>query len=144
MSPQGMEKETRATVMLVDDNDDLRVLLRVWLTQLNCRVVEAANGRAAVAAAAAEPPDFIFMDLHMPKMDGFDAARRIRALANISDQVPIIAVSGDSALGAEARHPTSEVHDVGFTDFIPKPYSPRQLHDILDHYVPDTRRTTRE
>jgi CheY-like chemotaxis protein len=142
MSPQGITEETRATVMLVDDNDDLRVLLRVWLTQLNCRVVEAANGRTAVAVAASEHPDLIFMDLHMPKMDGFDAARRIRALANISEHVPIIAVSGDSALGAEARHPTSEAHDVGFTDFIPKPYSPRQLHDILDHYLPDTRRTT--
>jgi CheY-like chemotaxis protein len=128
--------------MLVDDNYDLRVLLTAWLMQLNCRVVEAANGRAAIAVAAAEHPDLIFMDLHMPKMDGFDAARQIRALANISDQVPIIAVSGDSALGAEARNPTSEAHDVGFTDFIPKPYSPRQLHDILDHYLPDPTRPT--
>lgn len=144
MTLQEREKETRATVMLVDDNEDLRVLLSVWLTKLECRVIQAANGRAAVAAASGEHLDLIFMDLHMPRMDGFDAARRIKALANISDDVPIIAVSGDSALGAEARRPTSEAHDVGFTDFIPKPYSPRQLHDILDHYVPDTRPTTHE
>lgn len=139
-----MRKETRATVMLVDDNDDLRGLLRIWLTQLDCRVVEAANGRAAVSVAASEHPDLIFMDLHMPKMDGFDAARRIRLLANLSDQMPIIAVSADAALGAEARRPTSEAHEVGFTDFIPKPFSPRQLQDILDHYLPDPRRATPE
>lgn len=144
MSPQETKEETRATIMLVDDNDVLRSLLRVWLTQLGCRVVEAANGRAAVAVAASEHPDLIFMDLHMPKMDGFDAARGIRALANLNDQIPIIAVSGDYALGVEARHPTTEAHDVGFTDFIPKPYSPRQLRDILDHYLPDAGRTTRE
>jgi len=137
-----MKKGIRATVMLVDDNNDLRVLLRVWLMQLDCRVVEAANGRAAVAVAASEYPDLIFMDLHMPKMDGFDAARRIRSLANLSDHIPIIAVSGDHVLGAEARHPTSEAHDVGFTDFIPKPFSPRQLKDILDHYLPDAGRPT--
>lgn len=144
MSPQGVEKQTRATVMLVDDNDELRALLRVWLTRLDCRVIEAVNGRAAVKAAAADPPDLIFMDLQMPRMDGFDAARRIRALANIGDEVPIIAVSGNNALGAEARHPTSAAHDVGFTDFIPKPYAPGQLRDILDHYLPGFELGTRE
>jgi len=137
-----MKKETPVTIMLVDDNDDLRGLLRVWLTQLGCRVVEAANGRVAVDIAASEHPDLIFMDLHMPKMDGFDAARRIRSLANLSEHLPIIAVSADSALGAEARRPTSEAHNVGFTDFIPKPFSPRQLKDILDHYLTDTGRPT--
>ena len=126
----------RGTVLVVDDNDDFRRLLKLWLEQHGCRVVEAANGRVAVEAARRERPDLVLMDLHLPKMDGFAAARRIRELAGLGDDVPILAVSADDRLGVEARQPTSEDHDVGFTDFVPKPFSPRQLGDILDHYLP--------
>ena len=59
-------------------------------------------------------------------------------MAGLDDDVPIISVSADDKLGMEARRPTSEAHDVGFTDFVPKPFSPRQLSDILDHYLPAT------
>ena len=126
----------RGTVLVVDDNDDLRVLLVLWLTELGCRVVEAADGRAAVEAARREPPDLVLMDLHLPKMDGFSAARRIRELAELRDDVPVLAVSADDMLGREARQPTSEEHEAGFADFVPKPFSPQQLGDILDHYLP--------
>ena len=126
----------RGTVLVVDDNDDLRGLLRVWLGQLGCRVVEAADGRAAVEAVRRDCPDLIMMDLHLPKMDGFAAARRIREVCELSADFPILAVSADSELGIEARRPTSEDREAGFADFVPKPFSPRQLGDILDHYLP--------
>jgi CheY-like chemotaxis protein len=128
--------EPRGTVLVVEDGNTLRALLRAWLARHGCRVVEAADGRAAVEAARRERPDLILMDLHLPKMDGFSAARRIRELAGLGDDVPILAVSADNELGAEARQPTSEERDVGFTDFVPKPFSPSQLGDILDHYLP--------
>lgn len=139
MSQEETRVDTRATVLLVDDNDELRSLLKIWLTKLGYRVVEAANGRSAVTVAARERPDLIFMDLHMPKMDGFAAAQQIRLLANLDSHVPIIAVSADSTLSREARRPTSEARNVGFTDFIPKPFTPRQLEDILAHYLPKSR-----
>jgi CheY-like chemotaxis protein len=126
----------RGTVLVVDDNDDLRVLLVLWLSEHGCRVVEAANGRAAVEVARQERPDLVLMDLHLPKMDGFSAARRIRELAELRDDVAILAVSADDMLGREVRLPTSEERDAGFADFVPKPFSPRQLGDILDHYLP--------
>jgi len=132
--------KARPTVLVVDDNAELRALLMAWLGQLNYRAVEAANGATAITVAVREHPDLIFMDLHMPKMDGFAAAKRIRSLANLGSHVPIIAVSADDELGSEARQPTSEVHNVGFTDFIPKPFSPTQLEDILAHYLPQTGR----
>ena len=122
--------------MVVDDNDDLRALLRMLLTQHGCRVVEAADGPTAVSVAKRERPDLILMDLHMPEMNGFAAAYRIRLLAKLGAGVPIIAISGDNALGVEAREPTSEAHKVGFADFVPKPFSPAQLGEILDHYLP--------
>jgi len=121
--------------LVVDDNAELRALLMAWLGQLNYRAVEAANGSTAVTVAVREHPDLILMDLHMPKMDGFAAAERIRSLANLGSHVPIIAVSADYELGCEARQPTTEAHNVGFTDFIQKPFSPRQLEDILAHYL---------
>lgn len=127
---------TRGTVLVVEDGNTLRKLLRMWLERHGCRVVEAANGREAVEAVKRKRPDLILMDLHLPKMDGFSAARRIRELAGLSEDVPILAVSADSELGAEARNPSTEERDVGFTDFVPKPFSPAQLGDILDHYLP--------
>ncbi len=131
-----MKEDVRPTVLVVDDNDELRGLLCVWLGKYGCRVVEAADGPTAVSIAKLERPDLIFMDLHMPKMDGFAAAYRIRLLAMLDEQMPIIAVSADGALGVEARQPSSEAYDVGFTDFVPKPFSPAQLKDILIHYLP--------
>jgi CheY-like chemotaxis protein len=79
------------------------------------------------------------MDLHLPEMDGFSAARRIRELAGLRPGLPILAVSSDDEMGAEARRPSSEGRDVGFTDFVPKPFSMRQIGDILDHYLPAKR-----
>lgn len=131
-----VKEEVRGTVLVVEDSNTLRALLRAWLVRHNCRVVEAADGRAAVEVARRERPDLVLMDLHLPKMDGFAAARRIRELAGLGDDVPILAVSADTELGVEARQPSSEDHDVGFTDFVPKPFSPQQLGDVLDHYLP--------
>ena len=131
--------QTRGTVLVVDDVKFLRSLLRTCLEQHGCRVVEAADGRAAVKVAQQERPDLVLMDLHLPKMDGFAAARRIRELAGLGADVPILAVSADNELGTEARCPTSEDRDVGFTDFVPKPFSMRQIGDILDHYLPANR-----
>jgi CheY-like chemotaxis protein len=123
--------------MVVDDNDDIRDVLRLWLKQHGCRVVEAEDGMTAVKVATDERPDLILMDLHMPGMDGFSAAYRIRLLAKLGSHVPIIAISADAQLGIEAKNPTTIAHDVGFTDFAPKPFSPQQLEDILTNYLPE-------
>ena len=136
MTQTGAPGGAQPTIMVVDDNHDVRALLRVWLGRLDYRVVEAADGPAAVRVATRERPDLILMDLHLPKMDGFSAAYHIRQQANLGSHVPIIAVSADNELGREARRPTSEDYDVDFTDFVPKPFSPAQLKDVLDHYLP--------
>ena len=136
MSEEKATGSTQPTVLVVDDNDELRAILRVWLGQHNCRVVEAADGRTAVSVATKERPDLILMDLHMPEMDGFAAAYRIRLLAKLGPRVPIIAISADSQLGIEAQRPTSAGHGVGFTDFAQKPFSPAQLEEILKRYLP--------
>jgi CheY-like chemotaxis protein len=122
-------------VMVVDDNDDNRDALRMWLGKRDCRVVEAEDGATAVKVATDERPDLIFMDLHMPGMDGFSAAYHIRLLAKLGSHVPIIAISANVGLGVEVKHPTITAHDVGFTDFVPKPFDLAQLEDILTRYL---------
>jgi CheY-like chemotaxis protein len=135
LSEEKIKSNTQPTVLVVDDNEELRFLLKMWLEKYNCRVVEAEDGPTAVSIATTERPDLILMDLHMPKMDGFAAAYRIRLLAKLGTHVPIIAISADGKLGTEAQRPTSTAHDVGFTGFIQKPFNLEQLEDMLKRYL---------
>jgi len=120
---------------VVDDNEEIRELLRLWLEARECRVVEASDGAEAVEVARRERPDLIFMDLHLPEIDGFSAAYRIRLYGGAGSRVPIVAISADGVLGVEVQHP-SRGRDVGFNDFAPKPFSPGQLEQLLERYLP--------
>ena len=84
------------TVLVVDDFDDTRLLLRTWLERRGFRVVEAENGIQAIDQAETELPDLIIMDMQMPQLDGLSATRRIRGLKSM-DSVPIVAVSAYGA-----------------------------------------------
>ena len=83
--------ESQRTILVVDDFDDTRLLLRTWLQRKGFRVVEAENGNRAVATAEREHPDLIIMDVEMPELDGLAATRKIRGLAEF-EGVPILAV----------------------------------------------------
>ena len=79
------------TILVVDDFDDTRLLLRTWLERRGFRVVEAENGIQAINQAETESPDLIIMDMQMPQLDGLSATRRIRKLESMNS-VPIVAV----------------------------------------------------
>src|SRR2546427_9344646 len=86
----------RGTILVVDDFDDTRLLLRTWLQKKGFRVLEAENGNRAVVAAERNRPDLIIMDVEMPELDGLAATRKIRQLRNF-ESVPIVAVSAYGA-----------------------------------------------
>jgi CheY-like chemotaxis protein len=103
-------------VLIVEDNDDNRKILIYRLRRIaNVEIEEAANGLEAVRIVAANPPDLIIMDVHMPVMNGLEATRRIRALGDDGAALPII------ALTAEPLDRARTTDGNGVTDFIQKP-----------------------
>jgi CheY-like chemotaxis protein len=122
-----VSKELR-TVLIVDDFDDTRLLLRTWLERRGFRVVEAENGLQAIDQADTELPDLIIMDMQMPGLDGLSATRRIR---KSHDSVPILAVS---AYGAEQYRDLALA--AGCNDYVSTPFEPATLEGIIRSLVP--------
>jgi PAS domain S-box-containing protein len=86
-------------VLIVDDNPANRELVNAILTAMGAEVAEAVDGEEGVAAAAAQPFDAILMDLRMPRLDGAQAALRIRGEGGLNATTPIIAFSADARPG---------------------------------------------
>ena len=113
------------TILVVDDFDDTRLLLRTWLQKKGFRVVEAENGNRAVAAAESDRPDLIIMDVEMPELDGLAATRKIRALTNFQT-VPIVAVS---AYGADQYRERALA--AGCDEYVSTPFEPNELERLI-------------
>lgn len=129
-----MSKTIRPTIMIVDDYDDVRSMLTRWLEDQDCRVIEATSGNEAVELAQRERPDLILMDLALPEIDGFAATFSIRAHEELSE-IPIIGISAYGELGIDAQLKV-DPQSMGFNDYLPKPFSPQKLSQILDQYIP--------
>lgn len=113
------------TILVVDDFDDTRLLLRTWLEKKGFHVVEAENGIQAVNAAERNRPDLIIMDLEMPELDGLNATRKIRNLANCQE-VPIVAVS---AYGADQFRAAALA--AGCDEYVSTPFEPDELEELV-------------
>jgi len=111
------------TVLVVDDFDDTRLLLRTWLERRGFRVVEAENGLQAIDQTESESPDLIIMDMQMPGLDGLSATRRIR---KSHDSVPILAVS---AYGADQYR--EQALAAGCNEYVSTPFEPATLEGII-------------
>lgn len=115
--------------MVVDDSEDIRELLRMQLTQLGYRVVEAADGREAVEAVRKACPALILMDLTMPVLDGFEATRLIRRI-EVARGVVILAFT---ALGSGATR--ARALAAGCDDFVRKQLGMRELSALLARHL---------
>ena len=113
------------TILIVDDFDDTRLLLRTWLQKKGFHVVEAENGNRAVAAAESVRPDLIIMDVEMPELDGLAATRKIRELSGFAS-VPIVAVS---AYGADQYR--DHALAAGCNEYISTPFEPDELERLI-------------
>jgi CheY-like chemotaxis protein len=125
MDPAKRSPDTRRTVLVVDDFDDTRLLLRTWFERRGFRVIEAENGVRAIHLAETESPDLIIMDVQMPQLDGLSATRRIRNVKEL-DSVPIIAVS---AYGADQFR--QQALAAGCNEYVSTPFDPSTLEGIV-------------
>ena len=120
---------THPTIMVVDDSEDIRELLRLQLRMLGYRVIEALNGREAVELATKECPALILMDITMPVLDGLAATRMIRGIAEICDVVIVAFTalhSGGNRQSALAA---------GCNDYVQKPVRLEQLSNLLNRHL---------
>ncbi len=113
------------TILVVEDYEDTRFMMRKLLEISGYRVIEATNGLDAVEVAARERPDLILMDLSLPIFDGFTAARRIREHAAMRG-VPIIAVTAH-----EGEATRSEALQAGCDEYITKPVNFESLERTI-------------
>ena len=122
-------KDEAATVLLVEDTEDNRQMMKRLLEMSGYRVVEAINGVEAVEVANEIRPQIILMDLSLPFIDGLAATRRIRNLPGLNS-VPIVAVSAhDSAdFHSEALH-------AGCNAYITKPIDYPELEDLVNRLL---------
>ena len=121
------------TVLIVEDDEDNRLMLKIMLEMWNYRVIEAENGEEAVNSAHENRPDLILMDLKMQLLSGLEATRRIRRSKEIGG-VPIIFVSGCAEAGFRRA-----ALDAGGNEYLVKPIIFENLENVLSEYIDDRR-----
>lgn len=115
-------------ILVVEDTEFNRDLM-VQLLEDDYQIATAADGEAGIALAEQERPDLILMDLSLPKIDGWEATRRIKATPTLA-QVPIIALTAHAMQGDEER-----ARAAGCDDYLTKPIDEDELFAMLLKYL---------
>jgi two-component system cell cycle response regulator DivK len=118
-------------ILIVEDQEDNRVIMRDVLSAAGYHLIEALNGEDGVILAERERPDLILMDIQLPVIDGYEATRRIKGFAELKS-IPIIAVTSYALSGDEAK-----ARAAGCDGYVSKPFSPRELLARVREYLPD-------
>lgn len=118
-----------AKVLVAEDHEDTRLMLRTLLERRGLAVVEAGDGFEALDAAERERPDLILMDGSLPLLDGVAATRRLRDMPAFS-AVPIVFLSGH----AEQRAQTAAL-DAGCDEYVTKPFDIERLYRVLNRHL---------
>jgi signal transduction histidine kinase/ActR/RegA family two-component response regulator len=123
--------ELELKVLVVEDDVVNQMVVVQMLELMDCRVDVADNGNAALARTSASAYDLIFMDCHMPVMDGFESTRRIRAFEDDGRRrTPIVALTADTLATDRER-----CRDAGMDDFVTKPVSSTMLAATIERWT---------
>ena len=117
-------------ILVIEDQEDNRRILRDLLTSGGYEVIEAVTGEEGVASAETHRPDLILMDIQLPGLDGYEATRRIRANPDLQ-QTTIIVVTSYALSGDDVK-----AFEAGCDAYMAKPFSPRELLAKVREYVP--------
>ncbi len=115
-------------LVVEDDADNRRIVVKV-LTVEGYEVLEATDGRSALATARTEHPDLIIMDLAMPGLDGWQAATQLKADPRVAD-IPIIALTAFAMRGDEER-----AREAGCDGYLSKPCRPQTIREVVRRYL---------
>jgi two-component system cell cycle response regulator DivK len=126
----------QARILIADDYDDNRELLRLMLENAGYSVRETRDGRECIAAARAELPDIALIDLSMPVLDGWATLRELRA----DESTRSVACIAVTALAAEQDR--QRVLDAGFDAYLAKPYRSRDLLELVERLLNQTKAAT--
>ena len=118
-------------ILVVEDQEDNRQIIRDMLTFTDYEIVEAESGEEALEAVAKQRPDLILMDIQLPGIDGYETTRGIKADPALRS-ITIIAVTSYALSGEEQK-----ARAAGCDEYVPKPYSPRQLLAKIRQYLPE-------
>jgi len=124
-----MDDATKKTVLLVEDNEDNLVVYRTILDHVGYNVLEARDGEEGVSRARQEHPDLILMDISIPKIDGWEATRRLKADQATRD-IPIIALTAH-ALEEDRERALA----AGCDGYLAKPVEPRRVVEEVQRFV---------
>lgn len=124
-----MDGATKKTVLLVEDNEDNLVVYRTILDHVGYNVLEARDGEEGVRRARQEHPDLILMDISIPKIDGWEATRRLKADQATRD-IPIIALTAH-ALEEDRERALA----AGCDGYLAKPVEPRRVVEEVQRFV---------
>jgi two-component system, cell cycle response regulator DivK len=118
-------------ILVVEDQEDNRRIVRDLLTSAGYALIEAADGEAGVRLAETERPDLILMDIQLPVLDGYEATRRIKQNPELH-HIPIVVVTSYALSGDDAKALTA-----GCDAYVAKPFSPRQLLATIRQLLPE-------
>ncbi|WP_353684221.1 response regulator [Thermodesulfovibrio sp. 3907-1M] len=117
------------TILVVDDNEDSRELVKKILKKQGFEIIEAVDGEDALAKAIAYRPDLILMDISIPKIDGYEVTRRLKSRIDFKD-TPIIAFTAHAMRGDQEK-----ALEAGCDGYISKPINVREFPEQIKMYL---------
>ena len=114
-------------ILIVEDDPGYQRLLELAVKRMGCQVECCFDGKAAISYVTSHPCDLMFIDIHIPELDGFMVACQLREMGYA---MPLIAISALKLEGIERK-----AKAVGFDDFLAKPIEPAQLEQLLRTFV---------
>jgi two-component system, cell cycle response regulator DivK len=116
-------------ILVVEDQDDNRRIIRDLLSSVGYEIIEAVDGAAGVELAGRERPDLILMDIQLPVLDGYEATRRLKADPELR-AIPVVVVTSYALSGDDAKAKAA-----GCDAYVAKPFSPRALLGTIRQFL---------
>lgn len=124
--------EKKPLILVADDEEDIKVILKVYLESTGFEVVTAYDGLDATAVAREKKPDLILMDIMMPVIDGIEVTKQLKADAATRD-IPVVMLSAAAQSGM-----IEKAMEAGAADYISKPFEPDKVKEVIEEILRGT------